>query len=52
MKFTDLEEAVNSKVILNPMPFDVKVDYVKVTSDTVLVPIVDPDEESGHHLRQ
>ncbi len=40
VKFTDLEEAVNSKVILNPMPFDVKVDYVKVTSDTVLVPIV------------
>src|ERR1700751_4937443 len=37
VKFTDLEEAVNSKVILNPMPFDVKVDYVKVTSDTVLV---------------
>jgi len=40
VKFTDLEEAVKSKVILNPMPFDVKVDYVKVTSDTVLVPIV------------
>jgi GWxTD domain-containing protein len=40
VKFTDLEELVNSKVILNPMPFDVKVDYVKVTSDTVLVPIV------------
>jgi len=40
IKFTDLEEAVNSKVILNPMPFDVKVDFVKVTSDTVLVPIV------------
>jgi GWxTD domain-containing protein len=40
IKFTDLEEAVNSKVILNPMPFDVHVDYVKVTSDTVLVPIV------------
>ena len=39
VKFTDLEEAVNSKVILNPMPFDVRSDYVKVTSDTVLVPI-------------
>jgi GWxTD domain-containing protein len=39
VKFTDLEEAVNSKVILNPMPFDVHVDFVKVTSDTVLVPI-------------
>ena len=39
IKFTDLTEEVNSKVILNPMPFDVRSDYVKVTSDTVLVPI-------------
>ena len=39
VKFTDLEEAVNSKVILNPMPFDVHVDFIKVTSDTALVPI-------------
>lgn len=39
VKFTDLEEAVNSKVILNPLPFDVHVDFVKVTSDTALVPI-------------
>jgi GWxTD domain-containing protein len=39
VKFTDLTEEVNTKVILNPMPFDVHVDYVKVTSDTVLVPI-------------
>ena len=39
IKFTDLEEAVNSKVILNPMPFDVRTDFVKVTSDTVLVPV-------------
>jgi GWxTD domain-containing protein len=39
IKFTDLEEAVNSKVILNPMPFDVRADFVKVTSDTVLVPV-------------
>src|SRR5437868_11842014 len=39
VKFTDLEEAVNSKVILNPTPFDVHVDFVKVTSDTALVPI-------------
>ena len=40
VKFTDLEEAVDHKIVLNPMPFDVNVDYVKVTSDTVLVPIV------------
>ena len=39
VKFTDLEEEVNSKVILNPMPFDVRADFVKVTSDTVLVPV-------------
>ena len=39
IKFTDLTEEVNSKVILNPMPFDVRADYVKVTSDTVLVPV-------------
>src|SRR5579864_1817839 len=39
IKFTDLTEEVNSKIILNPMPFDVRTDYVKVTSDTVLVPI-------------
>jgi len=39
VKFTDLLEEVNSKMILNPMPFDVRSDYVKVTSDTVLVPV-------------
>src|ERR1700723_3671144 len=39
VKFKDLEEIVNSKIILNPMPFDVRSDYVKVTSDTVLVPV-------------
>ncbi|HUA14555.1 MAG TPA: GWxTD domain-containing protein [Verrucomicrobiae bacterium] len=39
VKFKDLEEEVNTKVILNPMPFDVHVDFVKVTSDTALVPI-------------
>jgi GWxTD domain-containing protein len=39
IKFSDLTEEVNSKVILNPMPFDVRTDFVKVTSDTVLVPV-------------
>jgi GWxTD domain-containing protein len=39
VKFTDLEEIVNSKVILNPMPFDVRSDFVKVTGETVLVPV-------------
>jgi len=39
VKYKDLEEVVNSKIILNPMPFDVHWDYVKVTGATVLVPI-------------
>jgi GWxTD domain-containing protein len=39
VKFQDLLEEVNTKVILNPMPFDVRADFVKVTSDTVLVPV-------------
>ena len=39
IKYKDLEEVVNSKIILNPMPFDVRWDFVKVTSDTVLVPV-------------
>jgi GWxTD domain-containing protein len=40
IKFKDLEnELVTHKVVLNPMPFDVRADFVKVTGDTVLVPI-------------
>jgi len=39
IKFKDLEEAVTTKMILNPMPFDVRSDFVKVTGDTVLVPV-------------
>jgi GWxTD domain-containing protein len=39
IKYKDLEEAVTTKMILNPMPFDVRSDFVKVTSDTVLVPV-------------
>jgi GWxTD domain-containing protein len=39
VKFKDLEEIVNTKIITNLMPFDVRADFVKVTSDTVLVPI-------------
>src|SRR5271168_2808941 len=39
VKFKDLEEIVNSKIITNLMPFDVRTDFVKVTGDTVLVPI-------------
>jgi GWxTD domain-containing protein len=39
VKFADLTEEVNSKIILNPMPFDVRTDFVKVTDDTVLTPV-------------
>src|SRR5258708_8068571 len=37
--YKDLEELVNKKIILNPMPFGVRSDFVKVTGDTVLVPV-------------
>ncbi len=39
VKFKDLEEVVRSKIIANMMPFDVRADFVRVTSDTILVPV-------------
>jgi GWxTD domain-containing protein len=39
VKFKDLEEVVSHKINVNLMPFDVRADFVKITSDTVLVPI-------------
>jgi GWxTD domain-containing protein len=39
VKFKDLEEVVSHKISVNLMPFDVRADFVKVTADTVLVPI-------------
>jgi GWxTD domain-containing protein len=39
IKFKDLEEVVRHKITVNLMPFDVRADFVKVTSDTVLVPV-------------
>jgi len=39
VKFKDLEAVVNSKIRYNLLPFDMRVDFVKVTSDTVLVPV-------------
>jgi GWxTD domain-containing protein len=38
VKFKDLEEVITTKIHYNVMPFDVRADFVKVTSDTVLVP--------------
>jgi GWxTD domain-containing protein len=39
VKFKDLEEVVSHKVSYNLMPFEVQTDFIKVTSDTVLVPV-------------
>jgi GWxTD domain-containing protein len=39
VKFKDLEEVVSHKINANLMPFDVRADFVKITSDTILVPI-------------
>ncbi len=39
VKFKDLEEVVSHKISVNLMPFDVLADFVRVTSDTVLVPV-------------
>jgi GWxTD domain-containing protein len=39
VKFKDLESVVTHKISVNLMPFDVRADFVKVTSDTVLVPV-------------
>ena len=39
IKFKDLAETVGHHITYNPMPFDVSVDFVKITSDTVLVPV-------------
>jgi GWxTD domain-containing protein len=40
IKYTDLmNELVTHKIITNPMPFDVRTDFVKLTGDTVLVPV-------------
>jgi GWxTD domain-containing protein len=39
IKFKDLEEKVNTKIRYNLLPFDLRSDFVKITADTVLVPI-------------
>jgi GWxTD domain-containing protein len=39
IKFKDLEEVVTHKIRVNLMPFDVRADFIRVTSDTVLVPV-------------
>lgn len=39
VKFKDLQAVVNTKVRYNLLPIDVRMDFVRVTADTVLVPI-------------
>ena len=50
VKFKDLEEKVNHKINVNLMPFDIETDFVKVTGDTVLVPITDSGQEQRHYV--
>jgi GWxTD domain-containing protein len=40
IRFRDLSEVVSHSVNVNMLPFEVAVDFVRVTADTVLVPIV------------
>ena len=39
IKFKDLDEVVRHKIHVNLMPFDVRTDFVRVTADTILVPV-------------
>jgi GWxTD domain-containing protein len=39
VKFKDLEAMVSHHLTVNLMPFDVRADFVRVTGDTVLVPV-------------
>jgi GWxTD domain-containing protein len=39
IKFKDLAEEVGHRITYNPMPFDVRADFVKITNETVLVPV-------------
>jgi GWxTD domain-containing protein len=39
VKFKDLETVVNTKLSYNLLPFDYRVDYIKITDTTVLTPI-------------
>ena len=39
IKFKDLATEVGHHITYNPMPFDVRTDFVKITNETVLVPV-------------
>src|SRR5579863_2178793 len=39
VKFKDLEEVVSSRILRNQILFDYRFDYMRITGDTILVPI-------------
>jgi GWxTD domain-containing protein len=39
IKFKDLAEVVRTHISYNQMPFDVRTDFVRITSDTILIPV-------------
>jgi GWxTD domain-containing protein len=39
VKFTDLEEVVTSRIVRNEIKFNYRFDFMRITNDTVLVPI-------------
>jgi GWxTD domain-containing protein len=39
VKFKDLEEVVSSRILRNQITFDFHTDFLRITSDTILVPI-------------
>jgi GWxTD domain-containing protein len=39
IKFKDLAEVVRTHISYNQMPFEVRTDFIRITSDTVLVPV-------------
>lgn len=39
VKFKDLEEVVSSRILRNQISFDYRTDYLRITGDTILVPV-------------
>jgi GWxTD domain-containing protein len=39
VKFKDLEEVVSSRILRNQISFDYRFDFMRITSDTILVPV-------------
>ena len=45
VKYKDLEAIVTSRMVRDSLKFEYRTDFLKVTSDTVLVPVSDADSE-------